>query len=120
VVGGGVDDDPLFGDSVDTLVDDANRRFVDFIRGADLFVCDSQYTPEEYPAKVGWGHSTWMNCLEWMEEGEADRLVLNHHEPLRCDEEMDAMLIEARAHAGTRGLDPRRISLSIEGEEIEV
>ena len=42
------DDDVLFGD-VESTVADANGRFIDFIRGADLFVVDSQYTPEEYP-----------------------------------------------------------------------
>jgi phosphoribosyl 1,2-cyclic phosphodiesterase len=35
-----------------------DRRYADFIEGADLLIHDAQYTAEEYPAKTGWGHST--------------------------------------------------------------
>ena len=31
---------------------------VGFVRDADLLIHDAQYLEEEYPAKVGWGHST--------------------------------------------------------------
>ena len=31
---------------------------VEFIRDADLVIHDAQYTAAEYPAKIGWGHST--------------------------------------------------------------
>ncbi len=51
------EDNLLFGD-VEATVRDVNRRFADFVRDADLFVVDCQYTPDEYPAgKRGWGHS---------------------------------------------------------------
>ena len=33
-------------------------RHAEFIDGADLLIHDAQYTAEEYPDKVGWGHST--------------------------------------------------------------
>src|SRR5258706_5094759 len=36
-----------------------DRNLRDLAKGADLLIYDSQYTPEEYPTKVGWGHSTW-------------------------------------------------------------
>ena len=35
------------------------RRCKKLAAGADILIYDAQYTPEEYPAKVGWGHSTW-------------------------------------------------------------
>ncbi len=38
-------------------VDPALRALAE---GADVLVYDSQYTPEEYRAKVGWGHSTYV------------------------------------------------------------
>ena len=32
-------------------------RHAEFIDGADLLIHDAQYTAEEYPEKIGWGHS---------------------------------------------------------------
>ena len=32
-------------------------------RGADLFVCEAQYTEEGYPTRKGWGHSTTEDAL---------------------------------------------------------
>ena len=38
-----------------------NRHYVDgliqFVEGADILVTDTCYTDEDYPTKVGWGHS---------------------------------------------------------------
>ena len=33
-------------------------------QGADVLIYDSQYTPEEYKTKVGWGHSTYVDGAE--------------------------------------------------------
>ena len=116
----GGDDDPLFG-GVDSTVDDANGRFVEFVRGADVFVCDSQYTPAEYPARYrNWGHSSWDYCLGWMADAGARKMVLTHHDPLRADTAIDAILAEVREAAPGRGLDPASILAAQEGLELEV
>ena len=33
-------------------------RHAEFVARADLLIHDAQYTAEEYPAKIGWGHSS--------------------------------------------------------------
>ena len=33
-------------------------RHAEFVNRADLLIHDAQFTAEEYPAKIGWGHST--------------------------------------------------------------
>jgi phosphoribosyl 1,2-cyclic phosphodiesterase len=69
--------------------------------GADILIYDSQYTPEEYPSKVGWGHSTWQAGAELARAAGVPRLVLFHHDPGRSDKQLDA--IEAAARASLPG-----------------
>lgn len=52
---------------------------------ADVLIYDAQYTPEEYPTKVGWGHSTFEAASELAKRANVKRLVLFHHDPRRDD-----------------------------------
>jgi ribonuclease BN (tRNA processing enzyme) len=65
--------------------------------GADVLIYDAQYTPEEYPGKVGWGHSTWEAAVALARQAGVRQLVLYHHDPRRSDDAID--LIEARAQS---------------------
>lgn len=58
---------------------------------ADILIMDAQYTQEEYPAKIGWGHSTYVSCCEFARKCGVQRLVLTHHDPFRKDIELDSM-----------------------------
>ncbi len=69
--------------------------------GADILVYDSQYTPEEYPTKVGWGHSTWEAGAELARAAGVPQLVLFHHDPGRTDSQLAA--IERIASAALPG-----------------
>lgn len=95
-------DDLLFGDSsssldeeaeheADAIVDEMNKRAVDFVRDADLLIFDAQYTAAEYPSKIGWGHSTIEDALRVSKEGNVKRLAFFHHEPTRNDEGMELL-----------------------------
>lgn len=63
-------------------VDPALRALAE---GADLLVYDAQYTPEEYRAKVGWGHSTYVAGAELARAAGVGTYVLFHHDPMRTD-----------------------------------
>jgi phosphoribosyl 1,2-cyclic phosphodiesterase len=65
--------------------------------GADILIYDAQYTPEEYPTKVGWGHSTWEAGAELARAAGVPQLVLFHHDPMRTDAQLDALEAAARA-----------------------
>jgi phosphoribosyl 1,2-cyclic phosphodiesterase len=65
--------------------------------GADILIYDAQYTPEEYPSKVGWGHSTWQAGVELARAAGVERLVLFHHDPARTDEQLYALERDAQA-----------------------
>jgi phosphoribosyl 1,2-cyclic phosphodiesterase len=68
-------------------------KLVKLARDADLFVYDSQYTPEEYAGtagtggpKKGWGHSTFEEGIKLATAAGARRLVLYHHDPIQNDD----------------------------------
>lgn len=69
----------------------------DLARGADLLIYDAQYTPEEYPQKVGWGHSTYEVAAQLARSAGVKRLALFHHDPRRDD--AGVAEIEQRARA---------------------
>ncbi|MGC4087994.1 MAG: MBL fold metallo-hydrolase [Polyangiaceae bacterium] len=64
-------------------------------RGADLLIYDAQYTPEEYPSKLGWGHSTFEAACELARQAQVGHLALFHHDPRRDDAAV--AVIEERA-----------------------
>jgi phosphoribosyl 1,2-cyclic phosphodiesterase len=69
-----------------------NALLEEFFRGADLLVHDSQYTEAEYQSRfVGWGHSTFEHAIAAASRVGVRRLALFHHDPLRTDEQIDAL-----------------------------
>jgi imidazoleglycerol phosphate synthase cyclase subunit len=77
----------------------AEAQHVAFLRDADLVIHDAQYLAEEYPAKVGWGHSTVEYAVDAACAADAQRLALFHHDPTRTDDAVDALVARARARA---------------------
>ena len=64
--------------------------------GADLLIADAQYTPEEYPQRVGWGHSTWLEAAKMAVRAKVKHLILFHHDPLRDDNSLNETVSLAR------------------------
>jgi phosphoribosyl 1,2-cyclic phosphodiesterase len=67
-----------------------------FIAGAAAVVLDAQFTPEERPARAGWGHSDWRQCAEFAAAHGVSSLYLFHHKPGRTDRELEAIEAAAR------------------------
>ena len=71
-------------------------------RNADLFIYDTSYTDEEFPTRIGWGHSTWQQGVQLADAAGAKQLVLFHHDPWRTDEQIDAIVaVAAERRPGT-------------------
>jgi phosphoribosyl 1,2-cyclic phosphodiesterase len=68
----------------------------DYAQGADVLICDAQYTPEEYEAHRGWGHSTWLNAVHVARDAGAHQLFLFHHDPEHDDQKMMRITEDAR------------------------
>jgi phosphoribosyl 1,2-cyclic phosphodiesterase len=84
--------------------------------GADVLLHDCQYTDEEYGSKVGWGHSTISQVATFAEKTKVDRLMLFHHDPMRTDDQIDAMV----AAVGQRLGDHGDVDAAAEGMTFEV
>jgi phosphoribosyl 1,2-cyclic phosphodiesterase len=68
-----------------------DERILGLIAGADLVIYDSTYTDAEFPARAGWGHSTWQEGLRLVRRAGARRLVVFHHDPDHDDATMTAI-----------------------------
>lgn len=72
-----------------------DQNILGLIEGADLVLYDSTYTEEEFPGKVGWGHSTWNEGVRLCQAANVRRLGIFHHEPDHYDDFMDGIAEEA-------------------------
>lgn len=70
--------------------------YMEFIRGADLLIADGQYTGAEYPAKVGWGHSSIPLLLDVASRCRVKQLAVFHHDPQHSDNFLDDLWAKNR------------------------
>jgi phosphoribosyl 1,2-cyclic phosphodiesterase len=74
-----------------------DQNILNLIEGADLVIYDSTYTEQEFPDKVGWGHSTWNEGVKLCRMANVKRLAIFHHDPDHTDDIMDGIAKEAHA-----------------------
>ena len=94
-----------------------DQRHVEFLAGADLVIHDAQYTLEEYPSKLTWGHSPAELAVDFSLSAGVKRLALFHHDPLRDDAALDQLVETCRQRAVAGGLD---VFAAAEGQTIEL
>lgn len=83
---------------------------------ADLLIHDSQYTPSEYADRVGWGHSSMQQTIEFARMAQVKQLVPFHHDPSHTDADLDALFDEL-----VRQTQPSfRVTPGMEGDQFEV
>jgi len=85
--------------------------------GADVLMHDSQYTEDEYPTKVGWGHSSIAHVVSYAQITGVKNLLLFHHDPLHSDDALDKKLDRARELWGD---GEGTMDLAREGFELEI
>ncbi len=73
-----------------------DEKFVDFIRDADLYIGEAQYTNDEYEEKKGWGHSSVESTVLFAVQGNAKQLAMFHHDPQHSDAFIDKMVLHAK------------------------
>lgn len=72
------------------------RPMVEFCRGADVLIADGQYTDDEYPKYVGWGHSRASTTVDLASAADVQRLVIFHHDPMQNDAAVEAKVDACR------------------------
>lgn len=79
------------------VVGKPDENILKLIEGSDLVVYDSTYTDDEFPAKIGWGHSTWQEGVRLCKAANARQLAIFHHDPDHDDDFMHQLEADARA-----------------------
>jgi phosphoribosyl 1,2-cyclic phosphodiesterase len=113
------DHEPGLGASLAEL-DDEWISGLDLASGACLLIHDCQYTDEEYPSHIGWGHSPISDALVFAHRAQAERLLLFHHDPLHSDDLLDAIGEEVVRRASEFGKPADWVELAKERCEIEL
>jgi len=85
----------------------------DLAQDVDVLIHDAQYDENEYPERIGWGHSTLRHAVEFAELVNAKKLVPFHYDPAHDDQRLDAYF------AGTTS-DTVEIVPATEGETFVV
>jgi phosphoribosyl 1,2-cyclic phosphodiesterase len=89
-------------------------------RGASLLIHDGQFADEEYPARIGWGHSGVNDALLFAHRAQAKQVLLFHHDPAHDDEYLDALGGQAAERwIALRGA-PGAVALAQEGRALAV
>ncbi|MGB2867915.1 MAG: MBL fold metallo-hydrolase [Bacteroidota bacterium] len=82
-----------------------DSKFVNFLTDADLLIGEAQYTAAEYKLKVGWGHTSIQDLVEFAWRANVKQLAIFHHDPTHDDKMVDGMIKQARnliRHHGSR------------------
>jgi phosphoribosyl 1,2-cyclic phosphodiesterase len=89
------DHEPAVGIPLESLSPDWMSGFA-IAAGATALVHDAQYSEDEYPSKVGWGHSSVADAVLFATRAAAEQLLLFHHDPLHDDRKLEALQERAR------------------------
>lgn len=81
---------------------------------ADLLIHDAQYTPEEYVAHIGWGHSAVTHAFVFAELARVRRLMPFHHDPWHSDAALDALLAQDGRHRRPFEVVPAQEGLTLD------
>ena len=78
-------------------------EYVKFAKGADLLFHDAEYKREEYGRTEGWGHSVYLDTVNFAFDSEVKALGLFHHNQDRTDDEIDEMVEVCRGLVAEKG-----------------
>jgi phosphoribosyl 1,2-cyclic phosphodiesterase len=104
---------------MESILEAGDRRHAEYMQGADVVIHEAQYTPQEYPSKRNWGHSTYAYVVQLAALAGVRRLFLTHHDPSHDDEFIADL--ERKAQELARSLDSElEVWCAYEGCEITI
>lgn len=102
---------------MESILEAGDRRHAEYMQGADVVIHEAQYTPEEYPSKRHWGHSTYEYVVELAALAGVRRLFLTHHDPTHDDKFIGQLERKAQELARSLGSE-LEVACAYEGCEI--
>jgi phosphoribosyl 1,2-cyclic phosphodiesterase len=112
------DHEPALGAPLEAIEDEWISGYA-LAHDASLLIHDAQYTDDEYPAHMGWGHSRLTDTLAFGHRVEARRLALFHHDPMHEDDMLDGFVTEAADRWVDLGCDPGQLQIARERQPLE-
>ncbi len=104
---------------MESILEAGDLRHAEYMQGADVVIHEAQYTPQEYPSKRHWGHSTYVYVVQLAALAGVGRLFLTHHDPTHDDEFIQE--VERQAQELARSLGSKlEVCCAYEGCEITV
>ena len=88
----------------------------DLAEESDLLYHDGQYTAEEYAARIGWGHSSLEDVLQFASLTETKHLLIGHHDPSHSD----SRLAELYTSTAIKNKVNFKYEMAVEGREYEL
>jgi phosphoribosyl 1,2-cyclic phosphodiesterase len=79
------------------------EELIRFVADADLLIADGQYTDQEYPKKVGWGHARATTTVDLAVQAGVKQLAVYHHDPMHADELIDDAIETCRQRVARFG-----------------
>lgn len=64
------------------------ESLIEFYKGCDLLIHEAQYFSEEYVKKKGWGHSSLLGAMNFVEKTGSLKWLVSHHDPAHTDEDL--------------------------------
>lgn len=98
-----VTDNEMFDPHMEFYSEDYFERITDFVKEADYLITDTTYFDKEYAPKVGWGHSTVGQVVNFAHAARVKNLCLFHHDPDQNDDMIDAKLADAQQRLAEKG-----------------
>lgn len=88
---------------------------IELARDVDLLIHDAQYSHDEYPRYVGWGHSSIEHTLAFAKAAGVRHLAPFHHDPSHTDSVLDRLYEEVeKSHALPFALTPAEEGTTLE------
>jgi phosphoribosyl 1,2-cyclic phosphodiesterase len=87
---------------------------------ADVLLHDAQYTDEEYPSHLGWGHSSISDVLAIAQRAHVGKLLAFHHDPLHSDDMLDSIAADAQQRWREAGGHEGGVAFATEATELDL
>lgn len=94
-----------------------DEKLIEFIRGCDVVIMDSQYDGVEYKSHLGWGHTCVDDAVALAVIAKVKKLFLFHHDPDHDDAKVESMEAWARELAAIHGSN-LEVDAAREGVEV--
>jgi phosphoribosyl 1,2-cyclic phosphodiesterase len=113
------DHEPGLGASLEDLEPEWISGY-DLASRASLLIHDCQYSDDEYPSHMGWGHSPLRDAVTFGARVEAERMLLFHHDPMHSDDFLDAFCASALDRWTALGRAPEALEMAVERGELQL